>query len=358
VSGPARMHYQPAALIGEFAAQNVDGKGRDIAPRDRRVWVAKRGADKAFYTRASNVGFDARNRDLYQGPEYNLDELWQRAEGDHRSVQGLAAGIAATGEVPAQGFANVLVPYAAHLLSRHPRLGLLGDGVSDLRHPDPLGIGAAVRHAALEDRRRLFFQMCDALLTARRWLLLDCPDGVELVGTDAGWQWMPGAMPGEVFIPLNPKLALVIRGDGRSYVKDAEMLEIPVVSWPAEDITIRRDLMMRDAPHEVYAPSKELAEQARTLWAPPEASASEAAALPAAIPPFDSTAIAGGLVQDAAADANLAMARMIAIQHRWGCGCEAALEGEPDQHLRELRRTQSHALLAAAEETLRQQRLL
>ncbi|MDT7537876.1 MAG: hypothetical protein QOI82_1461 [Actinomycetota bacterium] len=348
----------PAALIGEFSDSAPVGVTQAAAARDRRVWVAKRGADKVFQTRAANVGFDARNHDIYMGTEYNLDLLWQRAEGDHRHVQGLAQGIALTGEVPAKGFSNVLVPYVAHLLARHPTLGLVDEGFSDLRKPDPLGIGARMRHTALETRRHLFFQLCDALLTARRWLLLSCPDGVELVGTDVGWQWMPGAMPGEVFLPLNPRLALVIRGDGASYFRDAEMIPIPVVTWSAEDIEIRRDVMMRDAPQEVYASTRALAERARTLWIEQACSGTRTTeSLLEAIPTIPTAGLTGMLVQGAVADPNLAFARMLAIQHRWGCGCEEALEREPDEQAKAVLRDRSHVLLAAAEDSLRSQDL-
>lgn len=54
--------------------------------------------------------------------------------------------------------------------------------------------------------------------------------------TDIGWQYMPGAIPGEVFIPVSPRAALVIRGDGRSYEAGVEQSDVPVVTWKAEEV--------------------------------------------------------------------------------------------------------------------------
>lgn len=347
------MHYMPAALIGEFAAADNAGKRR---ARDKAVWVARRGMPRPFPSRARDVGYDADNPRLYQSPSMDIDWLWQRAERDHHAVQELVAGIRATGVVPAISFANVLAPYAAHLVARHPSLVLDGDR-SDLVE------NSATHDTGLQLRLDAFPRLADAFLTARRWLLVTAPAGVELVTTDIGWQYMPGQVPGEVFIPVTPRDALVIRGGGRSYHPTSEFLEIPVVDdWEPWMLEIRRDVMILTAPHEVYAPSEELAAHALRLWDQP----------PPDTQPFVDGATANAhdlalvttrampdlLQQDAAHDSALAFARMIAIQHRWSCQCEQQLGSINDRTARDIARRRMHDALKLAEASLREQGLL
>lgn len=336
------MHYMPAALIGTFSSSSAG------ASRDRAVWVARRAADRAFATAAHNVGYDPDDRQLYAGTEYDLDELWQRAEGDHGSVQGIVSAALSGTPVTAPDLAFVLAPYAAHILARHPRLGLEGE-------ESVLRSGTVGHERALDLRRAAFARLADAFLNSRRWLILHSPD-VPLVTTDLGWQYVPGEMPGEVFLPVAPNAALVIRGGGTSLALDSDDLDLPVVTWDDWMVRLRRDAMILTAPSDVYAPTRELAEQARDLWEAPSPPSSEPLdGEPANA--HDFAQIASGAIVDllqigAAQDPSLAFARMIAVQHRWGCDCERALQMF-DEEVRDQLREHSHALLRLAEESLR-----
>lgn len=106
-----KMHYLPAALIGQFAdAAPESGRSVPAAARDRRVWVARRGVAKPFVTAAAKVGVDPDNPQLYRGSTDNLDELWQRAERDHFAVQGLVGELIETGRVSAPRSPTSLCP--------------------------------------------------------------------------------------------------------------------------------------------------------------------------------------------------------------------------------------------------------
>lgn len=350
------MHYLPAALIGEFAGEPDGGRRLPAAARDRRVWVARRRVPTVFMTRAANVGFDSDDRQLYRGSAYNLDELWQRAERDHFAVQALVSGILDAGFVPARGLANILVPYVAHLLARHPLLGLDGQA-------SQLSSASAGHDMALKQRVQAFPRLADALLTDRRWLILRAPVSVPLVTNDLGWQWIPGHIPGEVFVPMSPRAAFVIRGDGRSYAKDADFIEVPVVTWPDEQVALRRDVMMLTAPKDVYAQTQEDVRRALRLWSanrpdPDREVVDGELASAHDLALVASSATADLLQENAAQDPMVAFARMLAIQHRWGCECEAALTQIEDATLREDARNAMHSHLAVGEQSLREQGLL
>jgi hypothetical protein len=224
------MHYMPAALIGEFGADATTKR----RTRERQVWVARRGVDTPFRATAQNVGYDPANPRMYEGAQSNIDEIWQRAERGHQGVQLLTRGIAETGVVPASAFANVLAPYTAHLIARHPSLAL-DDGLSELSS------GSETREHDLHLRYQTFARLADAFLTQRKWSLLTAPAGVTLINNDIGWQYVPGRVPGEAFIPINPHTAFVIRGGERSYDPHSDWVSIPGVEWEAWMVELRRD---------------------------------------------------------------------------------------------------------------------
>ncbi len=348
------MHYMQAALIGAFFEPATIFDSRRVAARDRRVWVAHRGVDSAFATRAAKVGLDKRNPDLYVGTTRNLDDLWQRAERDLSRVQAVVDEITYTGEVPARALANVLAPYCAHLLARHPRLGLEG-------RESVLGRAGEARDQALAAREALFYRLCDALLTRRRWLVVPAPAATALVTTDLGWQWVPGAGLGELFIPVNPGAALVIRDDGRTYEPGREYLDVPVPAWADWEVALRRDAMILTAPSEVYSATRPQAEAALALWATPapddgpveDGSRATAHSLAG----LASSAVVELFADGAAHDPGLAFARLIAIQHRWGCECDAAIADIVDPRERDRARRGMRAALRQADASLRQQGL-
>jgi hypothetical protein len=344
------MHYMPAALIGEFAALESATKRRS---RERPVWAARRGVDKAFIASAEDLGHDPKNPHLYRSEESNLDPLWQRAEGDHAAVQGLAGIIAETGVVTGAAFANVLVPYAAHLVARHPALWLDGEWTELVEGSDDHEQGLQRRFAA-------WARLADVFITGREWFLAVAPPGVLLTTTDIGWHYVPGASPGEVFMPVSPRAAFVIRGGGRSYDPHSEWVAIPPVVWEPWMLEVRRDAMMLGAPREVYAPTKQLAEHAISLWtspAPERDFVDGAHATAHDLAMARSQVWAGLIVEGAALDPRVAFSRLIAIQHRWGCACEESLATIEDRSERRLQRRVRRSAIRAAEQMLREQGL-
>jgi hypothetical protein len=344
------MHYWPAALIGRFG---VPSSGK--SPRDNRVWVSRKGVDRPFLTAASKVGYDPSNPQIYRGPLVNLDDVWQRAEGHHGMVQRLLSDIVATGVIPAEAFACILVPYVAHLIARQPRLFLPDEGMSDLIQ----GSESHDKHLAL--RFAAMWKFADALLTARKWFVVVPPDGVELVTTDLGLLWGSGPTPGEIFLPLSPKAALVIWGGGHSYDPRSDWVEVPRLDWETWAIEVRRDAMILATPHDVYTSSEETAIYAHNLCRTPPPSRSSLRAGDRATA-FDlavaDTHLMAGFVQDGAAmHPQVAHARVLCVQHRWACSCDEAFADVADPvSRREMIRARDQSLWIA-EAMLREQGL-
>lgn len=186
---------------------------------------------------------------------------WVRATYSASNVSGhLSWSATFHGEpAPAGWFVNVLAPFVAQLLARPPRLVL--DDMSDLTTE------SSTRESALGQRPEAFAHFLDAIVYQRRWLVVDAPPG-SLPSTDLGWIYMPGDFPGELFIPVTPSRALVVRG-GRpwTYFHGDDLVDIPVVAWPPDQVRVRAEAMMLVAPREVYAATPDLTEHALRLWA-------------------------------------------------------------------------------------------
>lgn len=338
------MHYYPAALIGQFRTSDSRGEGRDAA-----VWVARRGVDRAVRTAASKCGVDRDAPQLYakESGDARLDDLWRRSEDMWAQLKFGLEAVRQTGTAPAHFFVNVLVPFAAQLLARPPRLML--DELSDLT--DGLN-----RDALVDERSGVFAQFADALLYSRRWLLVEVPDGA-LVSSDLGWHWMPGAMPGEVFMPVSPTTALVIRGgqEDPTYHLDDEWVDIPVVQWEPEWTDLRVEAMMLAAPREVFCSRREQAERAIKLWGENDTPGEPVNEMAQNLAGYESWLLAGLLLEGASAHPAVAWSRFMLATHRFGpCRCredmmrQGLTEAEAEQEVRVMER-----LMAAAEKHLK-----
>jgi hypothetical protein len=339
-----RMHYYPAALIGEFGEANSKKSGRN-----RPVWMARRSAPRVFRQAAEAGGWDPQNAQLYHTPDGveapDLDELWLASERRFGGLRNIADGAARTGCVPAQAFINVLVPFVAHLLARHPELGLLK--YSRLSADSPR------QEQELRGRWEAFATFLDALAHHRAWSLLEVPESTYLVSTDIGWHLFPGPAPGELFVPLSPRRALIITGGTASYTHGDDWVEIPTLSWADENVEMKRDVMVLAAPREVYADTEDRAEQARALWdhpAPHSPSGIDLTVM--AMNPAANWAYL--LTWGGATNADFAWARFMVESHRWGCHCEEKMKanGIPRAERRTRIRYQ-RLILKKAEQSLR-----
>lgn len=339
--GPAggRQHYYPAALIGEFGEEASSKRGRR-----RPVWVARRGVPQPFRAAAQDVGVDRQHPRLYdpqtdQG--FDLDRLWTESERRLGHVRALIDCATEHGQVPAEGFVTALVPFVAQLLARHPELWT--------PHPSDLRVAGPARDSLMQGRSDLFGRFCDTLLYRRRWLLLDTSHDQPLVATDIGWHWMPGELPGELFVPVSPGRALVVRGGDASYTLKSHDVDLPTVIWHAEDVAVRRDAMVLAAPREVYAHRRELAQHAVDAWAGaavPPGDIARGLALPAA-------GLAAAFLSGSASDPRLAWGRFMVANHRWACQCEDELRDQGvGREKRRARVRELHALQRTAEESL------
>jgi hypothetical protein len=317
VSEP-RHHYYPAALIAQFRLSGTRKVGRN-AP----VCVARRGVDKPLVLAADDCGWDPKNRRLYQSQDgsESLDELWQRSE---RMVGEVIHGVnlLRDGEpAPAGWFVNVLAPFVAQLLARPPRLVL--DDMSDLTTE------SSTRESALGQRQEAFAHFLDAIVYQRRWLVVDAPPG-SLPSTDLGWIYMPGEFPGELFIPVTPSRAVVVRG-GRpwTYFHGDDLVDIPVVAWPVDQVRVRAEAMMLVAPREVYAATPDLTEHALRLWGAGGPAGTSDSDLAAGLAQWESWVTGGLLRTGSAKDPTIAWQRFLVASHRFAeCHCEDAMRRE------------------------------
>jgi hypothetical protein len=317
--GQSRQHYYPAALIGQFGPPGQDGPARD-----RHVWVARRSAPRVFRSAAAKSGLLPREPRLYDDPANSrrpdaLDDLWRVSEDQLGRILTFLDGVAETDELPARLFVEILAPFVAHLVVRHPRI-VLPSG--------PSALSTAADSQSEEVRRRVsaFACLVDTLIYGRQWLLLECPDGLDLVSSDAGWQWLPGRSPGEIFVPISRTRAIIVRGGRSPYTHLVNWVSIPTVRWDRADIHLRRDLIMATAPHEVYAASQSDAERAVSLWANPQE------ADPRIHGVLDIWANSPDLVWlvlfGAHNDPTQSWARFLTATHRFSCTCTEAIRSQ------------------------------
>ena len=260
------------------------------------------------------MGITSKEPRIYSAPggsDFELDELWQKAEGMYGTFRGLVDEAASNEEVPALGFAMVLAPVVATLLARHPTL-TLQEGRSTLSYAAP------DQRSQLESRSAYFGQIADALLHSRQWSIFR-ESGAQLTTSDIGWLWLPGELPGSIFLPVAPDTALLIQGGEPSYSPTEEMVPIARTNLGGQ-VLLFRDAMTLAAPSEVYAPSQKLAEDAIDLWKGRRVSThgtgdQEISASSLAV---QSQSIAFMLVHGAAHNPVMAWSRMIATQDRWG----------------------------------------
>jgi hypothetical protein len=314
------MHYFPAALIGQFG-QPRPGK----AARDRRVWVARRGHATPYFAPAKSVGFDRSHPHIYgfsgdTGPGIGLDDLWQIAERQlGRTTDALETALQGRA-IDAETFVTSVTPFIAQLLARHPMLGIEPGPLSDLRSNE-------ARPAELDARMRAFETYWDALLYSRTWHVVLAPPGERFVTNDLGWTLVP---PYLLTVPLGPDRAFVIGRKERTstYNHCADEVVLERLDWPASEVRLQRQLLMRQAPTSVFAWSKADCDEAIALWTEGAASGSTLEDTAATLGRFPSLYFAFMLRHDAPTDAWTAVSRTRLATHRFGCSCIEAMTAQ------------------------------
>lgn len=324
----AGQHYVPASLIGQFGE-----RGSTKRARERRVWVARRGSKAPFLKRGEGVGVDNGHPDIYGPADVGLDQLWQASEGRLEGVlKALDLGLQ-TNKMPLHLFVSHVVPYVAQLLARHPELLL--DRLTDLRQ-------SRTGHD-LRERGEGFIQFVDALLYGREWAVLKVDPPEYFVGTDIGWLWMPGRMPGTILVPMAADRAFIVRGGVPSYTHRTEEIRLGPAWMAAGQVRDVRHGMILGAPRDVYTDSKERAQEALDLWsnpAPPGDRLSNAQALGYRNPAHIVGPLRGGAVENP----SLAWGRFLLATHRVGpCHCEHGLQALGLNEAELTKRRQWHA---------------
>ncbi len=305
----ARQHYYPAALIGQFSANSTK------RARDRPVWVARRGVERVYRSTGDACGWRSGDPQLYDSADgtSSLEQLWSKAEPRLTDVLKTAELASEIGAIPASVFVLTLVPFIAHLMVRHPEIHLGQWSVLDTRSAD--------HERAIAERRAVFWVAADTLTYQRRWLLLTTTEDDPFVSSDLGWQWIPGATPGEVFVPVSRTRAFVIRGGTPSYFYGDQAVAIDRCQATAADIASRRDALTFTAPTEIYAPDEQTAIRGQDLWeGRREILLSDGSPIDGQILPRTSAALTG-LVIAGGHDPREAGERFLASNHQYGCGC-------------------------------------
>lgn len=308
-----REHYFPASLIGCFNLGQPDRRHRN-----RSVWVASRADETVKKSIAHKVGWNEVWPQPYSslgaaGEE--LDKFWQELEGTLRDIEGGLTEIELGQFVDASWYTGTLVPYVAHLLARHPqlfdtRLNLFAD----------TGNGQEIAKA----RSDLFYQFSDALTHERRAILVSSP--THLLSSDRGWLVTAGPSPGDLFVPFSPTRAIVFRGDGRTYLHGDDTVDIPKAQWSRDECELRNNAIAITAPHEVYAPTEELALHALDVMLQ-RSDVSDSAITLARDYALAQPAYSALMLEGAAADPALARRRVAGCEHG-SPACELCIDGE------------------------------
>jgi hypothetical protein len=189
-----RSHYLPAAYLGCFSI--------DTGPlRDRRIWILRRGRERASLERASKV---LRVNNLYVPAldgRLDLESFWQRYE---RKLPSALRSLAAAGAVDALTWAHVLVPFVAGTLLRGPEF--------ERRFRERVRGSPGDDDPAMLNVARLFeFQRILAPVLTARWIVLQSRD-TELVVSDIGWVHAsdPKAKNTGIAIVVDPRHVLML----------------------------------------------------------------------------------------------------------------------------------------------------
>ncbi len=244
-SGDAVQHVFPAGLIGQFAAE----ESRGVRPREKAVWVARRGAQKPFRQAAKRVGFDSRVPRSYATPEglsFDFDVVLSQSETFIGDLKQLGPRLRREPRIGAAEYVAGLIPLLAGILSRSPRLGL---GDTSALSPDNPN-----QRAMLEERMEALAAALYLLSFGTTLMVIrDIDEG--LFTNDTGYVVGPapaGAV--EVFVPINPRFAIVLLVGGLPNVDaQAPHASARCVDWNADVLDIRKWLLARHARHEAYA---------------------------------------------------------------------------------------------------------
>jgi len=314
VMGSSRQHYYPAALIGQFSSSTTR------KARNRPVWVARRGVERVFLSTGDACGFRGSDPQMYDDRDgfSALEQVWAQAERGLTGVVKMAECAERLGVLPAKWFVPTLAPFVAHLLVRHPEIHLGRWSLLDTKSPD--------HDQAIAERRAAFWVAADTLVHQRHWLILTTTPDEPFISSDLGWQWIPGAGTGEIFVPVSLTHAFIIRGGTPSYFYGDEAVAIDRCEATRLDTAFRRDALTFTAPTEIYAPDKTTAQRAHDLWeGRRQIHLSDGSPIDAEALPRTSAALTGMFLADGH-DPTEAAERFIASNHQFGCDCRGNRE--------------------------------
>ena len=332
VTGSARQHYYPAALIGQFSS-STKGKARN-----RPVWVARRGVERVFRSTGDRQGFRGSDPQMYndRGGSSALERVWAQAERGLTGAVKMAEIAERLGVLPAEWFVLTLAPFVAHLLVRHPEIHLGRWSRLDSTSPD--------QDQVIAERLAAFGVAADTLLHQRSWRILTTTPDEPFVSSDLGWQWIPGAGAGEIFVPVSRTHAFAIRGGDPSYFYGDEIVAIDHREARPLDVAFRRDALAFTAPTEVYAPDEEAAQRVLDLWEGrrqihlSDGNPIDAEALPRTSAELTGMVLAGGHHPKEAADRFIASNHLFSCGHRGNRDARRAHQREIDRQARSMRR--------------------
>ncbi|WP_188837874.1 hypothetical protein [Flexivirga endophytica] len=242
----------PAGFIGYFGQPHAE----NLAPRRRRVWVARRGVPAIWRARAQNVGVSKKKANLYDSRDpggLSLDPTLTKTESVLGYLEGFCAQVIRTGAVDANLLVIGVAPFVAGLLIRHPSLAAPAWselGTSDTRSSSH----------ALGERWRAFWRTVDHLVFNARWTVIEST--FPLVTTDLGYVWLPGDGMGILHIPIHP-FAMLQLSPGRSFYLGDKVVHIEVQHWNNTALLQSQFGMILDA-NDVYGMDKELVQIAHS----------------------------------------------------------------------------------------------
>lgn len=247
----------PAGFIGMFGEPDA----RDKSPRDRAVWVARRGATQARQAKAETVGVSTQKAWLYNGASgsFSLDPTLSKSERAIGSLERFCALAIQKGAVPAEEMLDGIVQFVAGILSRHPILNTPSFSI--------LGsLGKETADDTIRERADYYWRTLDHLIFNSRWSIIE--SGRMLATSDIGYIWLPGSGRGVLEIPIHPYAMLQISA-GRSYYIGDNYFDIHMPKWSNQRYLFSQLALMRQA-KEVYVGDPSTARLALEVMNEPE----------------------------------------------------------------------------------------
>lgn len=243
----------PAGFIGQFGQPG----NREIAPRKRMVWVARRGAARTRRDKAENVGVSRQKSNLYdssQHPWFSLDPTLSRSESVLGFIEYFCGNVIEEGRVEARFVLTGMAQFIAGLLIRHPNLAT----------PEWSNLGMVDKKSAtadIRDRGFAFWRTVDHLIFNAKWSIVESRS--PLVTSDLGYVWFPSGGLGVIHLPIHPYALLQI-SPGRTFYRGDRWFWVDRQEWAQEE-WLKSQLALMSQAQEVYAENEELASLALSV---------------------------------------------------------------------------------------------